>query len=88
MEVEDIMDIMNHAKKGKIIITFKKFCTSLYKELNLLIEEQKTDETNNLFDVAVIYNVTHAPFSTSNIIQTHIPHNQQDSAMRFTTHLY
>jgi hypothetical protein len=56
-------------QKGETLwILLKKVCTYLYKELNLLIKEQKAEEPNNLFDVAVIYNITHAPFNTSNII--------------------
>jgi hypothetical protein len=68
------------------------FCIYLYKEPNLPTEERMTEETNYLFDIALIYNITHAPFHTFNIIQTHSRHhlnnlnNLQSCTHTGTTH--
>jgi hypothetical protein len=70
--MEDIMDMQEREKLG---ILKENFYIYLYKKVNLLIEEQKTEETKNLFHIAVIYNIIQAPLNTSNIIQTHFPHH-------------
>jgi hypothetical protein len=61
----------------------------LYKKLNLPIEEQKAEETNNLFRIAVTYGTTAAPFNTASTIQIRPPHhlnNQQSSTRTGTAH--
>jgi hypothetical protein len=58
-----------------VFVILKTISIFICIKINLQIEIQITVEINYLFDVAVRYNVTHAPFNTSNIIQTHPPHH-------------
>jgi hypothetical protein len=59
--IEEIIDRIDHGKKGRIMNVKEKYCIYMYKQKNKLTEEQKmlTDQyRNSLYDVAMTYRNT------------------------------
>jgi hypothetical protein len=60
--MEQIMEMLEYARKGNIINTNESYYIYQFKQPNVLIEEQRSiednDNQNSMFDIAIRYEYT------------------------------
>jgi hypothetical protein len=77
------MDIMDNAKRGKLRI-LKKMSLFIFRKTKFV--GRTKDGENNLFHIAVMYNITHAPFNIQKLYEPTHPSNCQSSTHTDNTH--